>query len=117
MKKPYYVIAGLSTAVLFLIMVIVKLPTENNVEYVPTPFNQAIATNNYSTPLPSKTSQAPTEILPAQLTTNQQSDIAMPPHTVNGYTASIETYYADTSRIIFLVRLTGGGRVFGDKYF
>ena len=117
MKKPYYAIAGLSTAVLFSIMVIVKLPTKNNVEYVPTPFNQAIATNNDNTPLPSKTSQAPIEILPAQLTTNQQSDIAMPPHTVNGYTASIETYYADTSRIIFLVRLTGGERVFGDKYF
>ncbi|HET9824067.1 MAG TPA: hypothetical protein VFP87_01970, partial [Chitinophagaceae bacterium] len=117
MKKPYYVIAGLSTAVLFLIMVIVKLPTKNNVEYVPMPFNQAIATDNGNTPLPAKTSQALTEILPAQLTTNQQSDIAMPPHIVNGYTASIETYYADTSRIIFLVRLAGGERVFGDKYF
>jgi DNA-binding CsgD family transcriptional regulator len=41
MKKPYYVIAGLSTAVLFLIMVIVKLPTENNVEYQPTPTAKA----------------------------------------------------------------------------
>ena len=97
MKKPYYVIAVLPTAVLFLIMVIVKLSTKNNGEYVPTLFNPAIATNNDNTPLPSKTSQAPTEILPAQLTTNQQSDIVMLPHTVNGYTASIETYYADSS--------------------
>lgn len=116
MKKPYYVIAGLSAAVLLLVLVIVKLPTKNNVEYVPTPLNQAIATNN-NAPLPSKTSQAPTETLPTQLTTNQQSDIAIPPHTVNGYTATIESYYVDTSRIIFLVRLTGGERVFGDKYF
>lgn len=76
-KKTYYVIAGLTTAVLLLIIVIVKLPR------TPTPFNQAIAINNSNMPLASKTSQAPTEILPAQLTTNQQSDIAISPHTVN----------------------------------
>lgn len=110
-KKTYYVIAGLTTAVLLLIIVIVKLPR------TPTPFNQAIAINNSNMPLASKTSQAPTEILPAQLTTNQQSDIAISPHTVNGYTASIESYYVDISHIIFLVRLTGGEGVLGDKYF
>ena len=31
----------------------------------------------------------------------------IPPHTVNGYTASIESYYIDVSQIIFQVRLTG----------
>ena len=89
MKKPYYVIAVLSTAVLFLIMVIVRLPAKNNGEYVPTPFNQAIATNNDNTPLPAKTFQAPTETLATQPTTIQQQNIVILPHTVNGYTASI----------------------------
>ena len=117
MKKPYYIIAALSTAVLLLIMVIVKLPTKNNMEYMPTPFNQAIEINDGNTPLPSNTSQVPTEVLPTQPTATPQPDIAIPPHTVNGYTASIESYYVDTSHIIFLVRLTGGERVFGDKYF
>jgi len=46
MEKPYYVIAGLSAAVLLLITVVVNLPTKINFEYVPMPFNQAIATNN-----------------------------------------------------------------------
>lgn len=33
--------------------------------------------------------------------------VVIPPHTVNGYTASIESYTIDVSHVIFQVRLTG----------
>ncbi len=43
--------------------------------------------------------------------------IAIAPHTVNGYTAAIESYYVDTSHLIFLVRITGGSFAFGDEHY
>ncbi len=117
MKKTYYSVAGLLTAIVLLIMVIVKLPAGNHAEYSPAPYTPAIATNIVSTPPPSPTFQASIATSPAPLTADRPSAIAIPPQTVNGYTASIESYYVDTSHMIFLVRLTGGERVFGDKYF
>ena len=117
MKKLYYIIAGLLVAVLLSLMGIAKLSTKNNVEFVPSPFNQAVATNNDNTPLPLIDIQTPTAALPTQQATDQQSGAAIPPHTVNGYTASIETYYVDASHIIFQVRLTGGEIVFGNEHF
>lgn len=116
LKELYYIIAGLFAAVLLLTVVIAKLPTKNNVVFVPTPFNKAIATNNDNTLFPSKTAQTPTETLPTQLATNQQSDVTIPPHTVDGYTATIETSYVDVSHIIFLVRITGGAITFGNAH-
>jgi DNA-binding CsgD family transcriptional regulator len=43
--------------------------------------------------------------------------IAIAPHTVNGYTAAIESYYVDTSHVIFQVRITGGDVAFGDEHY
>ena len=48
---------------------------------------------------------------------NSPPSIAIAPHTVNGYTAAIESYYVDTSHVIFLVRITGGNLAFGDIHY
>lgn len=43
--------------------------------------------------------------------------VVIPPQTVNGYTAAIESYYVDTSHLIFQVRVTGGDVSFGDEHY
>jgi DNA-binding CsgD family transcriptional regulator len=45
------------------------------------------------------------------------TDVVIPSHTVNGYTATIESYYVDISHVNFQVRITGGEVSFGDKHF
>jgi DNA-binding CsgD family transcriptional regulator len=117
MKKLYYIIGGLSAAILFSVMLIVQLSAQN-VESAPSkPVNQATATNIRSTLPPATNTQIRTKTLPAPLETNQQTSVVIPPHTVNGYTAAIESYYVDTSHIIFQVRLSGGEIIFGNRHF
>lgn len=43
--------------------------------------------------------------------------VKIPPHTVNGYTAEIESYYVDTSHVLFQVRISGGDVAFGDEHY
>ena len=117
MKKMYFNIAGAFAAVVFLVMIIAKPFTKNNVEYAPSPFNQALATSIENTPLTTKTNQAPTTTLLTPMATEQPLDVAISPHTVNGYTATIETSYVDVSHIIFGVRITGGTITFGNEHF
>lgn len=107
MKKLYAIIGGLFALLLLLVMVIMKPFTPNADSILPTQASQEVET------------LAPTanETLPATLEQNQQTSIVIPPHTVNGYTAAIESYYIDTSHIIFQVRLTGGGISFGNEQF
>ncbi len=44
-------------------------------------------------------------------------EIRFGPHTVNGYTAVIESYSVDTANLIFLIRVSGGDIFFGDENF
>ncbi|MFN8414343.1 MAG: helix-turn-helix transcriptional regulator [Anaerolineales bacterium] len=117
MKKTYYVIGGLFVAVLLLTMIIIHLYTKNNVGYMSTPIDQSVATANNILPLSTETAFTPTVTSPIPTAAEQQLNIAIPPHTVNGYTAAIEAAYADVSHVIFLVRITGGNATFGDEHF
>ena len=118
MKKLYYIIGGLLATTLFLIMAILNLSAQN-LESKPTtmPSEQAQATNNPVTLPPTIHAQYSSDALPTPLETNQPTRIVIPPHTVNGYTAAIESVYVDTSHIIFQVRLTGGEITFGNEHF
>jgi DNA-binding CsgD family transcriptional regulator len=58
----------------------------------------------------------PVGTVPAPEQTSAPEQVVIPPHTVNGYTASIESYYIDVSHIIFQVRLTGQDLVPGRKF-
>lgn len=106
-KKLYYAIGGLSVVILIVVTAIANQPI-TNVELTPTaPIEQtlteSIDTTTATLPLPTETLQ-PANFVPQS-------------HTVNGYTAIVESYYIDTSHIIFNVRITGGNIAFGDEYF
>jgi DNA-binding CsgD family transcriptional regulator len=107
-KLYYYLVGGLLGLVLLAAMVIAKLFTQTVDSIPPTQASQSTTTLP-----PTANDQTST----ATLETTQQTSILIPPHTVNGYTAAIESYYVDTSHIIFQVRLTGGGISFGDEHF
>jgi len=47
----------------------------------------------------------------------QPTSLPIAAHTVNGYTAAIESSYADLSHVIFQVRISGGEINFGDPHF
>jgi DNA-binding CsgD family transcriptional regulator len=107
-KLYYYLIGGLLTLVLLAAMVLTKPFTPTVDSIPPTQYSESTTT------LPTAADvQSPTETSPA----NQQTSIIIPPHTVNGYTATIESYYVDTSHVTFQVRLTGGGISFGNEHF
>ena len=66
---------------------------------------------------PTSAMDTPTVISPTLTLIPQPTNSVLQSHTVNGYTASIEAYYADISRLSFQVRITGGGVEFGDENF
>jgi DNA-binding CsgD family transcriptional regulator len=61
--------------------------------------------------------ETPTLTFPVPTSMPQPTRAVIPPHTVNGYTAAIESYYIDPANIIFQVRITGEGINFGDPDF
>ncbi|HEX5838429.1 MAG TPA: hypothetical protein VFY26_11410, partial [Anaerolineales bacterium] len=104
MKKSMPVI-GILLAVLLAAVVIVNMP-EPLVVFTATPGQLP----TLPAILPSATASAATPI-PAAV------EIVFQPHTVNGYTATIESYSIDTANLIFLVRIRGGNVHFGDENF
>jgi hypothetical protein len=100
MKKTYYLLGGLLLSLL-LVLGIVLDQTPQNVDVPPTPGETTLSTQ----------AEAPTGtvtvLVPTQTTAPTPERTVIPPHTVNGYTASIESYYVDISHITFQVRLTG----------
>jgi DNA-binding CsgD family transcriptional regulator len=117
MRKIYYIIGGLLATLLVAVIVIVKLSGQNIESTPSSQVNQAIATNINTAPPPAINTQILTEVSSTPLATNQQTNVVIQPHTVNGYTAIIESYYVDKSHIIFQVRVTGGEISFGNKHF
>lgn len=104
MKKSMPVI-GILLAVLLAAVIIVNLP-EPLVVLTPTPGQLP----TLPAILPSATASAATPIPAAE-------EVVFQPHTVNGYTATIESYSIDTANLIFLVRIRGGNVHFGDANF
>jgi DNA-binding CsgD family transcriptional regulator len=109
--KTYTILAGLLLTLLIVIGIILD-QTPQSVEVPPTPMESA----------PTIQAEAPagtaTELVSTRSSelTPERAARSIPPHTVNGYTASIESYHIDVSHIIFQVRLTGNdlapGRTF-----
>lgn len=97
-KKFYYgVAAGVLVTALIAALVIFNLPVRNE-QVNPTPI---MPTPTMPTGIPTVTLPAPT------LTPEPEAErVIIPPHTVNGYTATIESYYVDISHIIFQVRFS-----------
>lgn len=117
MKKLYAILGGLSATVLIAVMLFAKLSAQNTESAPSTQARQAIATSPNLTLPPAANTKTSSETSPAPLEINQPTGIVIPPHTVNGYTVAIESYYVDTSHIIFQVRITGGETAFGDEHF
>src|SRR5918995_2011722 len=98
MKKTYYVLGGLLLALL-LVLGIVFDKTPQSMEATATPLEP---TSTIQAERPTATVPVPT-----QTSAPEPERAVIPPHTVNGYTASIESYTIDVSHVIFQVRLTG----------
>lgn len=98
-KKFYYGIAvGVLVTALIAALVVFTLPARS-VEPTPTPI----------VPTPTiPPTVIPTETLPPPTATAEPEPerIVIPPHTVSGVTASIESYYIDLSHLMFQVRFT-----------
>lgn len=117
-KKTYYILGGLFVAGFIAAIVVIMRPTQYFESRLPPPVEEATATIVSSLIPTSTATQVLTEVSSATFQPSlKPADVLMPPHTVNGYTAAIESYYADFSHIIFQVRVTGGGIVFGDEHF
>jgi len=115
-RKRYFILGALA-AILVAALIILKLSAQNP-ETKPTMSVELTPVSNIFVISPSAThSEVSTEALPEPVETNPPADVVIPPHTVNGYTAKIESYYVDTSHVIFQVRITGGEIAFGDEYF
>jgi DNA-binding CsgD family transcriptional regulator len=104
MKKTYYILGGLLLTVL-LVLAIVLDQTPQNVEVTPTPF-ESTPTLQVTAPTDTATALIPTQTTEREPKPERDAT-RIPPHTVNGYTASIESYTIDVSHVIFQVRLTG----------
>lgn len=115
-KKSYFILGGL--AVILIAATMIFEPRAQNPAAGPvTPVELTPVTSILVVPPSATTVQIPTTTAPAPAETNESATAVIPPHTVNGYTAAIESYYVDTSHIIFQVRVTGGEVTFGDEHF
>jgi DNA-binding CsgD family transcriptional regulator len=103
MKTASCTIAGLLAMLAVASLVIVNLPHTKGVN-TPT----ALHSPTIPAALSNATIPAPTEV-------SQPAMAAISPHTVNGYTAAIESYYIDSANLIFQIRITGEGISFGDQ--
>jgi len=102
-KNLYLIIGGMSVITLIVTIILLKPSAQVPLIQTEAPLEQATAII-VNTP----TATA----LPAI----QPTSIVIPPHTVNGYTAAIESYYIDTSHVIFQVRITGGEITSGGQH-
>lgn len=108
-KKLTYILAALSALLLIAVIVIYEPSPQKTAPNLGDPVAQSTGTNTTPTsqPIPTIPIQVSTETLPTTLEPDLVTPVVIPPHTVNGYTAAIESYYIDMSHVIFQVRLTG----------
>lgn len=98
MNKLYYILGGFLVTTLVVLLVVIDF-TPQQVELTPTP---VIPTSTVHVEIPTAT-----VLVPTQTVEPEAERIVIPPHTVNGYTATIESYYVDISHVIFQVRVSG----------
>lgn len=98
MKQFYYGIGMVLTALLIVVLVVFNRPGSNA---------EVSSTTIIPTPTVHVGIPTATELVPTQTSEPEPERVVIPPHTVNGYTAAIESYYIDTSHIIFQMRITG----------
>ena len=106
MKTTFFIIGGLLTILVMAILVLVNLPAVEGLPpatAISSAHSSAVPTDLSTPALPT-----PTEIV-------QPEKVVIPSHTVNGYTAAIESYYIDTANVLFQVRITGEAIAFGDQ--
>lgn len=104
--KTYAVIGSLLAAFLVAVLAMMRLPAAQAGEAPAAPITLPVPSADLSTasfPIPTEPAW------PARA--------SFPSHTVNGYTAAIESYYIDPANLIFQVRITGEGIVFGDSEY
>ena len=107
MSKSNILIAGLLAGVLVAVLIVANSTVlKGNV--IPTTPGEQLSTVTVS---------ISASRLPVPTETPQPVQVAIPPHTVNGYTATIESYYIDVANLILQVRITGGQIAFGDEDF
>jgi len=107
-KKLYIFIGGVLAMIIIVMVIFINSPAPK-LEATPTAFIGQISTTSVDTPTAAALFVS-TEIPPP-------ANIIIPPHTVNGYTASIKSYYVDTANVTFQLRITGGNTSFGDPNF
>jgi DNA-binding CsgD family transcriptional regulator len=113
--KPIYLFLGGLIAVLLVALIILKLSVQDpRAEAVPSP----VVVTSTGTLMPTAAPTSTLVTLTLQ-TIPLPTGTSIPPHTVNGYTATIEGYYADASHINFQVRVTDpqGHTGFSKDYF
>ncbi|HSL47112.1 MAG TPA: response regulator transcription factor [Anaerolineales bacterium] len=110
-KRLYPVLGGL-LVILLAAWIIFEKPPQTPASGAQTPVTNLFGRTSSATP-----EELPTETLPAPTETDDPEEAVIPPHTVNGHTAKIESYYVDTSHVIFQVRITGGEVAFGDEHY
>lgn len=109
--KTYAAIGSLLTVIILALLVFLSLPGAKE-DATPIPSG-----GQPSVSLTASPTGPPTATLPVPTEADQPKKVAFSPHTVNGYTATIESYYIDTANLIFVVRMTGGEIPFGDENF
>ena len=108
-KKLYTLIGGLLAAIIIIVVVILKPATQS-------PASQPISTSEINITVPPAAIPATPASTETSPPTIQPTSIVIAPHTVNGYTAAIESYYIDTSHILFQVSITGAEITSGNQH-
>ena len=97
MKKLYYIITGL-VGILLIVWFIARDFTPRAAEVHSTP---VLSASTIDVEIPTAT-----VLVPTQTAEPGPERVVIPPHTVNGYTATIESYYVDISHVIFQMQFT-----------
>lgn len=96
MNKLYYILGGFLVTTLVVLLVVIDF-TPQQVELTPTP---VVPTSTVHVEVPTAT-----VLVPTQTVEPEAERIVIPPHTVNGYTVTIESYVVDVSHVSFQLRL------------
>jgi DNA-binding CsgD family transcriptional regulator len=108
MRKLIFIFGGTLTSLL-IIWGVIRLSIQMS---IPEANLTAVSTITNPDIIPGTNAPSPTTASPSQ--TPFPPQVTIPPHTVNGYTVTIESYYADVSHVIFQLRITGKGELFKD---
>ncbi|HLO32658.1 MAG TPA: helix-turn-helix transcriptional regulator, partial [Anaerolineales bacterium] len=116
MRKLYYLLGGLA-AIPIIAVIVLKLSAQTPASPPATPVELIPVTNIFAIAPSATSARIATETLPAPAGTNPPASPVVSSHTVNGYTATIESTYVDISHVLLQVRLAGGDTAFGDPHF